>query len=376
MKLNKNSKIVLYAIAFLALGFFILPSCDKGPIETKEETGVIEPLSVVERDGYSVSKDLFYREFAMVPKGSPIPEEVLQKYTKDAIVRTPPDKVIVASGSYDPGIIFSLGKGDSIAGSTEPEDSWELPEMREIYEKGQVKFVGYYNAMDFESFITINPDLVLTSSITAVGDVAYLGFPIIGTYSNYRSDLNNQIEFFLFMGKLFGAEDKAEAKVAKIRKTLKEIEERAKNLPKPKLTWGVYFNKRVFTLSGDFWLTEIMDICGADYVFGDIHVDARDFSLEEFITRSKDADIFFANPLQETVAKSQEAMVKTHPDLGELKAFSEKGVVALTEPILWQDSGNLDEIALDMAALIHPELYPDRKFKYIRILEDVSELPF
>jgi iron complex transport system substrate-binding protein len=373
VKLNYLSKLI---ITFIALGAVLLSACEKVGDYAKEKTRDLEPLSAVEMDGYSVSKDLFNREFAMVPKGKPIPEEVLKRFKPDSIVRTPADKVIVASGTYDPGIIFALGKGDSIIGSTEPEEEWELPEMREIYEKGQVKFIGYYNAMDFESIITLKPELVLTSSISAVGNVSYLGFPILGTYSNYRSDLQNQLDFFLFMGRLYDAEDIAKAKVEKIQKTLKEIEDKAKYLPKPKLTWGVYYNKRVFTLSGNFWLAEIMKICGADYVFADINFDARDFSLEEFISRSRDADIFFANPLQESVAKSQEAMVKSHPDLGELKAFSEHGVVALTEAILWQDSGNLDEIALDMAALIHPELYPDRKLKYIRILEDISELPF
>jgi iron complex transport system substrate-binding protein len=373
VKLTYLSNVIA---TIITLGAFFLSSCGSGDKDAKDRTRELEPLSVVEMDGYSVSKDLFNREFAMVPKGKPIPEEVLKKYKPDVIVRTPVDKVIVASGTYDPGIIFALGKGDSIIGSTEPEEAWELPEMREIYEKGQVKFIGYYNAMDFESIITLKPELVLTSSMTSVGNVAYLGFPILGTYSNYRNDLQNQIEFLLFMGKLYDAEDIAKAKVDKIQKTLKEIEDRAKYHYKPKLTWGVYFNKRVFTLSSNFWLSEIMKICGADYVFADIDFDARDFSLEEFITRSRDADIFFANPLQESVSKTQEAMVKYHPDLGELKAFSEDGVVAVTEALLWQDSGNLDEIALDMAALIHPELYPNRKLKYIKILDDKSEIPF
>jgi iron complex transport system substrate-binding protein len=178
------------------------------------------------------------------------------------------------------------------------------------------------------------------------------------------------------MGSLYDAKDIAEAKVQKIRDTLKEIENKANNLPKPKLTWGVYFNKRVFTLSGDYWLTQVLKICGADYVFADIHVDSRDFSLEEFITRSRNADIFFANPLQETVAKIQEDMVRAHPDLGELKAFKKNGIVAVTEPILWQDSGRMEQIALDLAALIHPELYKDRKMKYIKILTDKSTIPF
>jgi hypothetical protein len=124
-----NFLTFLAFLAFLALiatGPLLLSSCENTFKDTKGEKREIAPLEVVERNGYSVSKDHYNREFAMVPKGSPIPDEVLKKYGPESIVRTPPEKIIVASGTYDPGVIFALGKGDTIIGTTEPYETWAL----------------------------------------------------------------------------------------------------------------------------------------------------------------------------------------------------------------------------------------------------------
>ncbi|MDR2461203.1 MAG: ABC transporter substrate-binding protein [Deltaproteobacteria bacterium] len=350
---------------FLSLACLALSAC------TKEDPGLtLSPLALVEKDGYWLTKDLMDREIALVPKNQPIPDEVTEKFKPTAIVRTPVEKVIVASGTYDPGLIFGLGAGDCIIGTTDPKESWYLPGMQELFKEGKVKFIGLYNAIDLESIVTLKPDLILVSSMTSYSHLEYLGFPLVATYSDYRSDIENQLELMDFIASFFDKRDLVAEKLSKIRQTFVEIEEKAKYHPKPKLTWGVYYGKRVFTLSKNFWLTEILNLAGADYVFNDIEFDNRDFSLEEFITRSRDADIFFANPLTEAAAIAKEDMTKWHEDLLELKPFTGKGTVALTEPILWQDPWNLDEIALDMAALIHPELYPGRTLKYVRILKE------
>jgi iron complex transport system substrate-binding protein len=98
-----------------------------------------------------------------------------------------------------------------------------------------------------------------------------------------------------------------------------------------------------------------------------------ELGLEEFLTRSKDADIFFANPIYEEVVKAKEDMLIYHPDLAVLKAFGPEGTVVVPKALVWQDTGNLDEIVMDVGAIIHPELYPDRELKYFYYLENRAE---
>jgi ABC-type Fe3+-hydroxamate transport system substrate-binding protein len=334
----------------------------------------LSTLTFIEKDGYTLTKDLYEREFALVPKGQPIPSEVSERFQPSSIIRTPVERLVVASGTYDPGIIFMLGKGDTIIGSSDPLESWDTPEMREIYKSGQVRFVGLYNAIDYEAIVALNPDLILASGITSVDNYSYLGFPSIGTYNDDKSDVESYYKLLVFMGVLFGVPDIARERVAEIRNTFKDIEEKVKDRPQPSFTWGTYWDKRVFVLSSHYWLTQAMVRCGADYVFKDITSESSGFSEEEFISRSRNADIYFASYGHDRGPRTIEELVKRYPNLYELKTFRNEGVVAMLEPILWQDSGYLDEIALDLVAFFHPDLYPDRKFKYIRIMSDAREV--
>jgi iron complex transport system substrate-binding protein len=329
-------------------------------------------LSFIEKDGYTVTKDLYEREFALVPKGQDIPQEVLDRFPISSIIRTPVEKLVVASGTYDPGIIFMLGKGDSIIGSSDPIGSWDTTDMINLYKSGRVTFVGLYNALDFETIVELKPDLILASGITSVDDFSYLGFPAIGTYNDSKSDIESYYKLLIFMGVLYGVPDVARERVKEIRETFQEIEEKVKNLPTPSFTWGTYWDKRIFTLSGHYWLTQTMVRCGASYVFRDVQVDTFGFSEEEFITRSRDADIYFASYGHDRGPNTMEELMKKYPNLLELKAFRNDGVVAMLEPVLWQDSGRLDDIALDLTAFFHSDLYPDRKLKYIRILSELT----
>jgi ABC-type Fe3+-hydroxamate transport system substrate-binding protein len=360
MILNKlNVAILLFALAFIASG------CNRN------REANLPVLSFIEKDGYIITKDLYEREFALVPKGQDIPEEVLDRFPISSIIRTPVEKLVVASGTYDPGIIFMLGKGDSIIGASDPIEAWDTPDMINLYKSGKVTFVGLYNAIDFEAIVALDPDLILASGITSVDDYSYLGFPAIGTYNDSKSDVESYYKLLVFMGVLYGVPEVARERVLEIRKVFKEIEEKVEDLPTPSFTWGTYWDKRIFTLSGQYWLTQTMVRCGSDYVFKDVLVDSFGFSEEEFITRSRDADIYFASYGHERGPRNLDELVKKYPNLRELKAFRKEGVVAMLEPVLWQDSGRLDDIALDLAAFFHSDLYPDRELKYVRIQSEV-----
>jgi iron complex transport system substrate-binding protein len=352
----------LLALALIVLvSSLLLVGC-----ENKAEED-LPPLSFSERGGYTVTKDLSGKELALVPKGSEIPEEVLAAFPATSIIRTPVTRVVVASGTFDPGIIFMLGKGETIIGSTDLPEEWALPEMRGLYDSGRIKFVGFFDAMDFEGILELKPDLIIASSITNVDDLNYLGLPVVVTYNDAQNDIESYYDLIVFIGTLYGEGERARGRVADIRAALDQIGERVKGEKRPKFTWGTYWDKRVLVLSSDYWLTQLMTLCGGEYAFSDVNYDSISFSQEEFITRSRDADVYFASYGHDAGPKTLDELVTRYPDLMELKAFAQKGVVAMAEPILWQDSGYPDRVALEVAGLFHSGLYPESVRKYIRI---------
>lgn len=359
---------ILSALALLALALgvlsYILFSEDKDPGRD------LAPLGVKEADGYLLAKDLLHRTLVIVPKGSPLPREIEERFPPSRIIRTPPQRVVIASWTFDSGIISALGLEDAIVGTAEAPERAVHPEILRLWERGAISFVGLHNALDFERIKLLDPDLVLTTTFNSMEDLEYMDFPVAGTYDTRKNDVKNRLDLTLFIGTLFGEREKALERVSVMEDTIKGIRDRASNLKKPKVSWGIYDSGHVFGLRGDFWLTELIKNAGGDYVMEDYVSDSTEISLEYFITHSKDADIFFANPYEETGIDSKADMKAFHSDLELFKAFTPDGLVVTTKELTWQDTGNLHEIALDIASIMHPELYPERSLTYFGLLPD------
>jgi iron complex transport system substrate-binding protein len=243
--------------------------------------------------------------------------------------------------------------------------------MRELFESGELKYLGNYNAVDLESIIAMKPDLIFATSVSTLELVDFLGFPVMGSYNDTMDDIEKKFQFIEFLGVLYGVKEKAQKRVLQLKDALLAIGEKTKYLPKPQLVWGMYYGKRILILKGNFWLKELIELAGASYVFSDIDSSNLGFSPEEFYMRAKDADFFFVNqPTGAQGIDNKGDIAKWYEELGNMKAFSNEGKVAMTQALLFQDAWNMDEIAMDLTAIIHPELYMERNITYLRILSE------
>jgi iron complex transport system substrate-binding protein len=201
--------------------------------------------------------------------------------------------------------------------------------------------------------------------------VDFLNFPVVADSGGALNDLESQMKMIEFMGFLLGEREKGERRAAELRKAVKKVSLMAEGLERPKVTQGGYFQRKVSVVPKDYWFTELIKVAGGDYVFDDVLSFDMEFTLEEFYRRSKDAQIFFLSRTNDIVGFDKRGdMIKWYDFLGDIKAFEESGTLATTSDLLWEDSWNMDEMAMDMGAVIHPELYPGRELKYIIIFKD------
>jgi iron complex transport system substrate-binding protein len=329
----------------------------------------LAPFGVSDEGPYKIALDQFRRRIALVPRGAALPE-ALAGFPPHRILRTPASRVIAASGTYDASIIFALGRGESIVGTSYRLSEWSLPEMRGRLSSGKVRFIGDYNALDYEAIKILAPDLILISSSLSLGKLEELGLPALGTYDHDNNGLDNRVSLISFLGAFFAADAEAEAIAARIRAGIGEVRQKAARAPRPTLSWAIYYNKQVFVLPGGFWLAELMEACGGDYLFRGYGNADSEMSLEEFIHRSKDADVFFANVLYEEGVKSKADYVRLHPDLAGFRAFQPGGSVLVPQGLLFEDSAGLDKIAAELFAAIHPEAPQPESFTYFQRLPD------
>ena len=355
----KSTLFIIFSISLLTM---TLNGCSSEKGGGKAETPL--SYSLIQHGDWVEAIDCAGRSLALIPEGSAADPKLGGART----VKVPARRVVVASGHYDAGVMAALGKLSVMVAADEPADTWRMKEVREKIESGEIAFVGYWDALDIEAIRRLNPDLVLTSSPEVGQVLERYGFPTAVTYNGFDNGLENRLRLFGFLGALLGAEAAAKEAELEIRAALKSVKAGAEGLPRPKIGWGVFFNNRVYALDWDFWLAEIMAICGGDYVMSDLSSGMLELDIEEFLSRSAPAEIYFASLIHEGQIETKADYLGRHPELSRVKAFGAGGRVVSPQDLVFQDTGRLESIVKEVAAIIHPELYPDIPAYYFRDL--------
>jgi iron complex transport system substrate-binding protein len=340
----------------------LLAACQGGQDTEAEEA--LPNYSLIPKNGWTEARDGAGRVLALVPRGS----DIQTGLPAHQVIEVPVQRIVAASGHYDVGIIDALGRLPVIIATDEPADTWRVPDIRAHVESGQVPFVGYWDALDHEAIRGLAPDLTLTSSVEVGQKLEALGYKVAVTYNSFDNGFENRLRLFGFLGALVSEGKRAETLVDELRRTINDAAEAAGSRPRPKVGWGVFFNNRVYALDGDFWLAEIFERCGGDYVMGDIRSGMMELGLEDFLAKNAPAEIYFASLLHEGSVSTKAEYLVLHPELAKVKAFGPGGRVYSPEELVFQDTGRLSDIISEVAAIIHPELYPGAKAKYFREL--------
>ena len=342
---NKAEKSAPTPESFLALGEFSVEYLD---------------------DGYVKVRDGAKREFLLVPRGQP----PLEGFPPSRIVETPV-RSVAAYGNFDISILKALGViEDVLVGVTAPKEDWVIPEVVRGMESGKIAYLGTYNSMDFEVLKKTSPEMVMTWDHSVIPILEDLGVPCLITSTPVAMCMNAKMKFVNFLAPFFGRETEASEYFGQVAGVLEDIAQMAATADKhPKVMWGDIYEKRVLVEPGNAWVGELVGLAMGDYVFDDVFgASCIEISMERFLTGGEDADILFTYRTPKTGATSKEALAKTNPAMSAIHPLH-AGKVFAPLPHYSQSGDKLDEILLEIAALVHPDLYPDFEPKYF------AELP-
>ena len=346
------------ATCFLAV-LLLATACTPAP--EKDDTSTAQFLSVTPREGYLEARDAVGRRFALIPRGSPRPAGFPPHMT----VEIPVKRVVSASGAFDSGIMVALGVEDALVGQAEPPEQW-LPTIRRGYEQGRIAFIGLWNTLDYERIKQLRPDLALASGDpTTIDMLTQMDLPAVITFNNAHCNLESRLKFFAFLAAFFDRGERAAQLRQNFATALAEVQAKIGQRPRPTVSWVIAQEKRAFVLSGHYWLAELFGLTGGDYLFSEVGTD-HEISLEYLIQKSGQADIFFVNTW--VPPRSKRDLIRLNPILAPLKALGPEGRAYVVQSILFQETGRLDEVVRDLAAIMHPEVFPDRKLLYFRLL--------
>jgi iron complex transport system substrate-binding protein len=319
--------------------------------------------AIIEENGYKLSLDAISRPLALIHKGGVHPKGFLQRET----VEIPVNKIAVGTGQFDAGVMISLGMENTIIGVSVHPREWQSSEILEGLKTGKIKYLGLEESIDYEALISLKPELTFASSLDSIIVLEELNLPSAKTYTGEDNSLNARFAFIDWLASLANMDDKALAWRKSYDNTHKLLQKKIKDQPTTKTVWAVIFEKRVFVEPGNNWVGELLTSLGGDYLFLDLPGDSTiEVSLERFIDSGKETEVLFLYPGFASNANTKEDIIRYNDNLSLLKPLGPEGRTYMTEPIFYESFGRLEEISIELAAILHPELFPDHKLVFFR----------
>lgn len=312
-------------------------------------------------DTLTVVRDGAGRNLALVPRGAADPEG----FPPEMIIHTPMKRV-VAYSNFDVATLRVLGEINTLVGTTTPENRWYVDEVKKRFTDGSIVWVGNSSGVDYEVIKKQKPDVVLTWDPSIVPMMTELGIPVVITSTPVAMCLNARMSYVKFLAPFFGREQEADAYFQRVSDSLKAIRRRTRDLAdQPKVMWGDMYEKRVLVEPGNAWIGELVGLVQSDYLFEDVYgTSCIEISMERFLTSGNDATVYFTYRTPKTGATSKEALKRNHPLMAGIAPLGPGGSVYSPLPWYSQSGDKLDEIFTEIAAIIHPDAYPEYTLKY------------
>jgi iron complex transport system substrate-binding protein len=314
-------------------------------------------------------KDGAGRALVLIPRNAPAPDGV----EPHRVVRVPVLRV-AAYGYFDVATLKALGAlEETLVGVTTPAEDWHVDEVREGMETGRIAFLGNASSIDFERLRQQRPELVLTWDHSVIPMLDELGIPCAVTSTPTAMCLNARMRFVQFLAPFFQKEKEADAFFDRVNLALVDIREKTADAgPTPKVMWGDVYEKRVYVEPGNAWVGELIGLAESDYLFDDVYgTSCIEIAVERFLYSGEEADILFTYRTEKTGVTSKAALARMNPLLAGIRPLK-SGKVYAPLPHYSQSGNRLDEILTEIAAILHPECYPDFERKFFTELPDTD----
>ena len=345
----------------IVIAFTALVLCLGAASQSFSAFEAIGPFSVESRDdGSFIVTDGIGRRIYLVPRGQPAPPGLQPK----DIVRIPV-KSMASDSSRDTSLLVALDAIDKVKAVTGTSKDWTIPYIKNGLENGSVVSLGQSHGLDYEQLAKVKPEVFFTWGESLVPIMDDFGIPTVITNTNTARDLDTQIRFVKYLAPFFGSHEKADEYVRRTYATLESIKSKTSRIDKrPKVIWGDVYSKRVLIEPGNSWAAQIVEAAGGDYLFSDVAGDTcLEIALERFFSSGSQAEVMitYRTPKQGMVTKAR--MKATNKIVAGIKPLNE-GKVFYPLKHYTQSADKLDEILKDLAAIIHPELYPNFKLRF------------
>jgi iron complex transport system substrate-binding protein len=264
---------------------------------------------------------------------------------------------IVSLAPSNTEILFDLGLGDKVVGDTIYDD----------YPAAAVDkpHVGGYSDIDIEKVVSLNPDLILAEDIhkaEVIPALERLGFKV---YALVPHNLNEIADSVSTIGALTGTSKEAKPIVADMQKRIKAITDKTANLTdaqKPRVLY-VIWQEPLMSSGTDTPIYEMITKAGGNSIVQD-QTGFPTLSLESVI--GADPQVVICNVDYSFVGGDAPLVfMQTEPRLKGLAAATSGKIYGINASLTNRPVPRIIDGFEWMAAMIHPELFPQFVTKYM-----------
>ena len=314
-------------------------------------------------------------KYILVSDKKYIPENT----SPESVIIVPVRKMVCMSTTHV-GMISALGEENSIKGIS-GADFLYSSSLKDRFINGEIAEVGYETNINHEIIIKISPDLLMMYGIAGesashINKMQELGFKIMLNGDYLETDPLAKAEWIRLFGALYCREEKADSifnSVAENYNRTKTIVS-AKSTERPTVLLGLPFKDTWFISPGNSFVSRLIEDAGGSYIWKNtVSETSMPYGLENVYAQAINAD-FWIN-IGTVKRKSEISLVDKR--LRDLRCYingnmynNNKRVSAAGGNDYWESGAvNPDIVLMDIASVLHPEIFPDYRPVYYQKIE-------
>lgn len=301
------------------------------------------------------------------------------RFDSSSVIAIPLKRIVCMSTTQLP-MIMALGEQNSLKGISGADLIFDSCLIMNI--KNNTLFdIGYESGINTELLITIDPELIMTYGIGSesagyLGKIKELGFKVLLNADYLENNPLGKAEWIKVFGALYGREVMADSIFKSIEEQYNNIKDYVKqNIEiRPSVLSGLPFRDSWFISPGNSYISCLIDDAGGNYLWKDTRSEiSMPLSIETVFIKSLQADFWFnigtVNSKKEIT--SLDSRLKELPCFINGNLFNNNKRMNTNGGNDYWESGALSPhiVLLDLASVLHPELFDDYKLFYYKKVE-------
>ncbi len=313
------------------------------------------------------------QKFLLLPEGVPEPESI------DIPVLHQPVENIYAAASSAVDLFDGINMLDEVKMTSTKLSDWSLSAVQNAMESGNMKYVGKYNAPDYETVLSEGCGLALESTMIyhspeTKEQLESLGIPVMVERSSYETHPLGRLEWIKLYGLITGREKEAEEFFSEKMKLFGEVSANT-DIPENErqtvvffyITTNGYANVRK---SGDY-ISKMIELAGGRYIFtvDDLNTEENALStmnmeMESFYKKAKDADCIIYNSTIDGELQNISQLTEKNELLADFKAVKNNNVWC-TEKNTFQQTTGVSEMIHDIHMIVTGQADDETQLEFL-----------